>query len=98
MNQPAEIQAKITIDGANEAADALNRVAAAAERIEAALKSLQGANHGGIKIEIVGEIARVEILPPGDQGVVDAFVKDIQQGGAASKALDEAYGNVRRGL
>ena len=64
MNQVSELGLKIDFADADNAAAALDRLADAAERAEAAIRSLQGAAHDGITIQIVGDIVSCEIRPP----------------------------------
>ena len=61
MNQVSELALKIDFAAADDAAAALDRLAEAAERAEAAIRSLEGATHGGITIQIVGDRANCEI-------------------------------------
>lgn len=63
MNQVSQLTMKISTDGAEAAEAVLGRIAGAAERARAAIDSLNGAAHGGIKIQIVGDLAQVEIAP-----------------------------------
>ena len=64
MNQVSELSLKIDFADADNAAAALDRLAEAAERAEAAIRSLEGAAHGGITIQIVGKLANCEIRQP----------------------------------
>lgn len=63
MTQISELSVKISTEGGSAAEAVLNRIADAAERAKAAIESLNGAAHGGIKIQIVGDLAQVEIAP-----------------------------------
>lgn len=63
MTQVSQLTMKISTDGAEAAEAVLVRIADAAERAKAAIDSLNGAAHGGIKIQIVGDLAQVEIAP-----------------------------------
>lgn len=63
MTQVSELSLKISTDGAEAAEAVLGRIADAAERAKVAIDSLNGAAHGGIKIQIVGDLAQVEIAP-----------------------------------
>lgn len=63
MTQVSQLTLKIGADGAEAAEAVLGRIADAAERAKAAIYSLNGAAHGGIKIQIVGDLAQVEIAP-----------------------------------
>lgn len=64
----SDIERGITVNvathGAKEATATITRLAAAIERAKKALDNLNGAQHGGITIKIVGELAHVEIAPP----------------------------------
>lgn len=64
MNQISELGLKIDFADADNAAAALDRLAEAAERAEAAIRSLQGAAHDGITIQVVGNIAKCDIRSP----------------------------------
>lgn len=58
----------ITVDtsGITEATEALDKLAEAVERVNAALSKLNGKDHGGITVEIVGQIARAEVKRAAD--------------------------------
>lgn len=63
MSQTSELTVKISADGAETAEAMLNRIADAAERAKKAINELNGSLHGGISIQIVGDVARVSIAP-----------------------------------
>ena len=53
----------ITVDtsGITDATEALDKLAQAVERVNAALAKLNGKDHGGITVEIVGSLVHAEV-------------------------------------
>lgn len=54
---------EVTCSGAEEATEKLEQLADAADRACAALTSLNNQAHGGIVIQIVGDLCKVDIKP-----------------------------------
>lgn len=61
---------KIAIDSsdAKQAAEHLDLIAKAAEKAKIALADLSKEIHGGVTIQIAGDLCRVDILPVSDHG------------------------------
>ncbi|MFC3628211.1 hypothetical protein ACFOM8_01990 [Paracoccus angustae] len=65
----------ITVDtsGITEATEALNKLAQAVERVNAALAMLNGKDHGGITVEIVGSLVHAEAKAAPTEGLNTAL-------------------------
>jgi hypothetical protein len=50
------------------AVNAIEKLTDAVERLEAALKKLGGAPHGGIRMEIAGDVALISVAPATTDG------------------------------
>jgi hypothetical protein len=64
---------KLNLDGEVEA---LERIKKAADEALKSLEALQGASHGGIHVEMVGDVCRIDIKPAKFNGGIDALVND----------------------
>lgn len=63
MQELKSLGINIECSGAESAAHALNTLAIAAERAKKAIDELNGAAHGGVVVQIVGDICRAEVKP-----------------------------------
>lgn len=91
------VELKISVD-ALAAADALNTLADAAERAEKALASLHGYAHGGMRIQIVGDVAQVHVFALQPEYTVENTVSPVKVELDGEELDDVIAADTRRGF